>query len=292
VRVSVIVPVRNRAAGLRALLDALAAQTLRDHEVVIVDDASTDATAAVAEAAGARVVRAPRRGGAYVARNLGLDAAHAEVLAFTDADCRPEPDWLERGLAALEGADLVAGHVELPLRERPSTAELIDAARHLHQERNAAYGFGATANLFARRSAFERAGRFDESLSTGGDLEFGLRSRVAGLRLVYAADAVVEHEPRRTGREVARKAARLGRGRAALAAAGLDRPPVWTHPGAWFPNALLRGRPVYGIERLEAAGRAPQGVGRLKLAAAEWAIIQIPMVLGDLAGSLAARRAG
>src|SRR4051794_34134746 len=143
--VSVVVPVRDRAEGVRALLAALAAQTLRDYEVNVVDDASTDATAAVAQAAGARVVRVPRRGGSYAARNLGIEAATADVLAFTDADCRPAADWLERGVEALAGADLVAGHIELPLRDRPSTAELLDAARHLHQERNAGHGFGATA---------------------------------------------------------------------------------------------------------------------------------------------------
>lgn len=297
-RVTVIVPVRDDAAGLQRLLARLAAQTLpaKQRELIVVDDASRDdAVGAVAERAGARVLRLERAGGSYAARNAALARADGDVLAFTDADCLPRPDWLERGLAALESADLVAGHVEMLLSPRPTTAELIDLARHLHQERNVAAGFGATANLLVRRVALDRLGGFEERVRSGGDHELGRRATAAGLRLVYAADAVVEHPARRSGRAVMRKSLRLARSRAAFARLANphlgSKRAIWPRPGAWLPNALLGRSEVYGIERVQAAIGPLGARRRVALRLGEWAYVQLPLVAGDLIGSLAASRA-
>src|SRR4051794_37946910 len=94
--VSVGVPGFDPAATSAPPLAAVAAQELdQPHEVSVVDDGSNDATVALAEAAGGpvRVIRSEHLGAAE-ARNLGAAAARAAVLAFTDADCEPEPDWL------------------------------------------------------------------------------------------------------------------------------------------------------------------------------------------------------
>ena len=90
--ISVVVPVLNGARSLPALLDALTRQTLgRDRfELIVVDNGSRDRTAAIALAAGARVIGEPRRGRAR-ARNTGVAAATAPAIAFTDADCVPAP---------------------------------------------------------------------------------------------------------------------------------------------------------------------------------------------------------
>ena len=82
-------------------------------------------------------------------------------------------DWLEQGLAALASAPRVAGRIHLELSDSPSTAELVDAGRFLRQRRYVEEGFGATANLFVRRSVFDSLGGFDEHLKSGGDYEFG-----------------------------------------------------------------------------------------------------------------------
>ena len=111
--ICVVVPARDASATLPALLDALAAQTLAPDEVVVVDDGSADGTARVAAAAGVRVV-ASGRVGPGPARNLGAAATTAPLIAFTDADCAPAPDWLERGVAALGRLDLVQGRVTPP----------------------------------------------------------------------------------------------------------------------------------------------------------------------------------
>jgi glycosyltransferase involved in cell wall biosynthesis len=101
-RVSVVIPALNDAVMLGACLAALAAQTRPADEVIVVDNGSVDDTAAVARAAGARVVDEPERG-IMPATATGLDAADGAILARCDADSVPPPDWIERILAAFEG---------------------------------------------------------------------------------------------------------------------------------------------------------------------------------------------
>ena len=91
--ISVIVPCLNDAGFLAACLDALAVQTRPADEIIVVDNGSTDATAAVARAADARVVDEPVRG-IWPATAAGFDAASGELLARLDADSVPAPDWL------------------------------------------------------------------------------------------------------------------------------------------------------------------------------------------------------
>ena len=90
VPVSVIIPARNAARTLPSCLRALAGQTLAQgrFEVIVVDDGSTDETAAVAAEHGARVVQIANVGPAS-ARNQGVEAAEGSILVFTDADCAP-----------------------------------------------------------------------------------------------------------------------------------------------------------------------------------------------------------
>lgn len=96
---SVVIPVRDDAPALRRCLAALAAQTFPPHEVVVVDNGSVDDSAAVATAAGARVVPEPVRG-IPAAASTGYDAASGDVIVRCDADTVPPADWLERVAAA------------------------------------------------------------------------------------------------------------------------------------------------------------------------------------------------
>lgn len=92
--ISVIIPVYNDADLLRSCLAALAAQTRTADEVIVVDNASTDASADVARAAGARIVDEPRRGILW-ATTAGFDAATGDIFARLDADSVPSATWLE-----------------------------------------------------------------------------------------------------------------------------------------------------------------------------------------------------
>jgi hypothetical protein len=201
--VSVVVPVRDRRALLRQTLDSLAAQTVTDHEVIVVDDGSTDGSASEAarDAAAGRPVRVVDGGGrgAVAARTAGVAVARADVLAFTDSDCVPGPGWLAAGLAAIDGgADVVQG---LTRPARPVRA----LERSVWSTRDD--GLFATCNVFYRRGAFDAAGGFDQRAGDrlgfrpgsqlrgygfGEDTLLGWRVRRNGTA-VFAPDAVVEH---------------------------------------------------------------------------------------------------
>jgi glycosyltransferase involved in cell wall biosynthesis len=235
--VSVVIPVRDGADTLPACLDGLTAQDgAPAFEVVVVDNGSTDGSAAVASAhpAVARVVSEPRPG-SYAARNAGVAAAAGDVLAFTDADCVPEPGWLAAGARAVADAPLAGGRV-VAVAAGTAPVERYDAALYLDQE---AYvreqGFAATANLFVRTEVARAVGGFDADLRSGGDLEFCQRAAAAGHAITYAADAVVRHRPRSTYGELWRLHRRLGAGWAALARQG-KRPPFWRDAALRWPT--------------------------------------------------------
>ncbi|WP_394551613.1 glycosyltransferase family 2 protein [Agromyces sp. MMS24-JH15] len=103
-RISVVIPCLDDAEFLAACLAALRAQTRPADEVVVVDNGSTDDSAAVAVAGGARVVHEPRRG-IWPATAAGFDAAGGDILARIDADSLPAPDWLERIELRMSAAD-------------------------------------------------------------------------------------------------------------------------------------------------------------------------------------------
>ena len=153
-RASVVVPAYQSAATIGGTLDALARQDLDEpYEVIVVDDGSTDGSAEIAERAGVTsVLRQPNLGPA-AARNAGVAAAAGDAIAFTDADCLPEPDWLRTGVSALERADLVQGRVEPVPGDRGGP---FDHTIWVLRED----GLYECANLFVDRSTFMRVGGF------------------------------------------------------------------------------------------------------------------------------------
>lgn len=199
--VSVVMPTYKRPPLLARCLNALGQQTLAQalFEVIVVDDgrdADTRATVAAFARAhpGLHVVCIEPAGtrGPAAARNRGWQIAAAEVIAFTDDDTIPAPDWLEAGLRVLQARPLavaVAGAVEVPTRGQPTDYER--SIKLLEQA-----GF-VTANCFVRRAALEAIGGFDERFTRAWredtDLFFNLRS--AGL-VVHARAPVVVHPVR------------------------------------------------------------------------------------------------
>ena len=192
---SVIVPVRDRAELLEHLLTGLAAQTFRDFEVIVVDDASTDDSPVVAEHAAARgepvrLVRQTHAVGAVGARVAGVAVARGEILAFTDSDCRPQPEWLSALVAAIDqGADVVQG---LTRPARPAGALERTVASHGDD------GLYATCNVAYRRSAFDAVGGFD----TGADAVLGFRRDERARGLGFGEDSLLGWRVRRNGSSV------------------------------------------------------------------------------------------
>ena len=212
--IAVVVPVHDDPQRLARCLHALEAQTVEPSVVVVVDDGS--APSRRPDVGGRRGVRLIEQAnaGSYAARNAGIAATDSDVVAFTDADCLPAPDWLARGLAALEAADVVAGRIEVRSRRpRPGAVELFDAVTAFPQEQFVRrWGFGATANLLVPRAVLDAVGAFDARLRSGGDADWGERATAAGFRVVYAPDVLVRHPARATWGELVEKAVRTARG--------------------------------------------------------------------------------
>ena len=234
--IAIITTVRDGERQLVELADALDAQTLRLFEWVVIDNASRDRTAEVARARGATVVSEPRPGRAR-ARNAGVAATDATLLAFTDADCRPQPEWLERLAACLErGEPLVAGRVVITTTPEPNPIERFDSLWRFRDDTQR--GWAPTANLGMRREAFDAIGGFDASYRhIGEDVDLCLRAGAAGFALTRCPDAVVEHPAETERRPVLRRSFEQ-----AYALNDLHRR-HGMHPGRYWrnPGAMLRG---------------------------------------------------
>jgi GT2 family glycosyltransferase len=227
VKATVVVPSRDRPVALAECLRALG-----DVDVVVVDDASVDgeAVAAVVRAAPrARLVVGEGRGPA-AARNLGVAAAEADVVCFTDDDCQPRPGWVDGLLRRLADAD--AGAVAGPTVVDPAagsaavaaqvvTNHLLDASLDAGTGR---LGFAPTSNLGVRTEVL-RAIPFDESfpLAAGEDRDWCARLAAAGHALRYEPGAVVDHHPDLDVRRFWRQQLRYGRGAAHFRATSGER---------------------------------------------------------------------
>lgn len=198
--VSVCVSTRNRAGRLPGLFEHLERQTLDAHrfEVVIVDDGSTDDTAAVLDEVRrttplrVQVLHNETGSGAAAGRNKAWRAARGRICAFTDDDCMPQPRWLQAGLDGMgDDAVIAAGTVQWP----PSQQRLLGiSSRSLTQSSEIAR-WCATANLFVRREDLAAVDGFDEVQLriAGEDTDMALRVMATGTEFRYLPDAVVLH---------------------------------------------------------------------------------------------------
>ena len=211
--ISVIIPHYNDLANLKRCSTFLAAQTLpkEQFEVIVADNNSRCGIEEVRRVCGdfARVVPAPTPG-AGPARNLAVEMSRSRYLAFTDQDCRPAPNWLERGLEALSTCQMVGGRVEVEY-EDPACPTAVEAFERVFAFNVKRYveklGFGVTANMFVARELFDRVGGFKPD--GPDDLEWGRRATAAGYRWRYRPEVVVMHPARRDWSELTQKWRRL-----------------------------------------------------------------------------------
>ena len=213
--VSVVIPTHNRAELLPALLDALLAQQVHGikYEILVVDNASTDATAATVAAHAHPVIRyfyEPRRG-ASNARNTGVQHAAGDLIAFLDDDLLPAADWLPSitgTMSAHPEVDCVGGRIEPRWPERPP--HWLTPANYgplaLQHGRGAGRPLSATnasgclvgANFICRSDVLRDVGGFSPAFYRDEDREFNLRLWRAGKVGIYAdgvvATAVVQPE--------------------------------------------------------------------------------------------------
>ena len=199
--VSVVCSTKDRAPMLPRLFEALGRQTLPPDrfELVIVDNGSSDDTPAVlrnlARGAAFRttVLRREPPGGPARGRNAGWRAAKAPIVAFTDDDCAPSPEWLEAGLAAFDGRDhlaIVQGRTDPEPRQIADLRGLASSQRIEWES-----GLYETCNLFVRREALEELDGFAEDIPVPAaeDTELAWKVKGLGWESTFARDAVVYH---------------------------------------------------------------------------------------------------
>ncbi len=193
--VLVVIPVFNGARTLDACLHACLKQTHTNLRVVVVDDGSTDRTADIATQYDVDYIRQDQSGPA-AARNRGARSAQSDFVAFTDADCIPEPDWIAQLMEAF-GDDVVAAGGTYANENDGSWL-----SRMIHEEiqvRHDRFGddvdFLGSFNVMYRRDAFDAAGGFDALFrsASGEDNDLAYRLQDAGGRLAFTPRAIVSH---------------------------------------------------------------------------------------------------
>lgn len=216
--VSVIIPVYNDSQRLKLCLQALENQTRSKdlYEVIVVDNASEEDIKSIVSQFSQAKYAYESKSGSYVARNKGISIAKGGILAFTDSDCIPDSNWIEKGVAHLLGTPncgLVAGRIDLFFKnpDRPTGVELFEKIElNFFQEqtiKNSHYGM--TANVFTFKDVINDVGSFNSALKSGGDREWGQMVFAAGYQQIYADDALVNHPARHSHAQLRKRITRL-----------------------------------------------------------------------------------
>src|SRR5918911_293546 len=203
-RVSVVVCTYNGARTLGECLDGLAQLEYPDYEVIVVDDGSTDSTAAITREYDVRLIRTENRG-LSAARNTGLEAATGEIIAYLDDDARPDAHWLTYLAATfLRTTHAAVGGPNIPPPGDGPIAECVANApggpiHVLLSDREAEHLPGC--NMAFRKASLQAIGGFDPQFrAAGDDVDVGWRLQQQGWRLGFNSAAMVWHHRRNSVR--------------------------------------------------------------------------------------------
>lgn len=220
--VSIIIPVHNNQDGIEKLLLAISKQDydLDRIEAIVVDNLSSPAISVPEEfCAFAKLIRCQKKG-SYAARNTGVHNSTGKILAFIDADCEPQKEWISAGVnfLKLEAPNTILGgevKIEKPNRDTPTA--LYQYITGFQQIKNISVGgFSVTANIFCDRETFNKVGLFDEDLLSGGDREWCLRAFTKGINTKFCPEAIVSTPPRDNIKSAITQARRVAAGRLSL----------------------------------------------------------------------------
>lgn len=235
-KVSVVVCAYNAADTIDECLSSLEQLTYPDVELILVDDGSHDATGAIASRhSRVRVIRVPN-GGLSAARNVGLTHATGEIIAYTDADARVDPQWLTYLVQPFMTSDVVAaGGPNVVPPDDPWRAQCVARAPGapmyvMLDDRIAEHIPGC--NMAIRREALAAVGGFDPRfLRAGDDVDLCWRLQARGWKIGFSPAALVWHRHRATIRAYWRQQVGYGEGE------------TWLH--ACHPNKFARGRAIW-----------------------------------------------
>ena len=217
-RISVIIPVKNMAGKIETCLKAIFDQSLSPHEVIVVDGRSTDGTAERAQNFPVKIFYQDY-GAAGAARQIGVEQAEGEYLAFTDGDCIPGRDWLKNLIGGFgEGIVGVGGSIKNIGRGIWTNSINLALATFLGSGRSV-QGGGVFSDRFVksisgsnsmyRKSDLLQAGGFAPDLSGADEVELNSRLQKSG-RLRYVRDAAILHDHSRGLKEFIKNMYRYG----------------------------------------------------------------------------------
>jgi GT2 family glycosyltransferase len=264
-KVSVVVACYNGERTLRVCLESLCRLNYPDYEIILVDDGSTDATPKIAqEFARVRYVHQPNHG-LSVARNTGIAAATGEVVAFTDADCRADADWLHFLIGDLlaTGCVGIGGHNLLPPDDsRVAAAVLVSPGGPTHvmlTDREAEHVPGC--NMAFYKWALDEIGGFDPVFrKAGDDVDICWRLQARGHSIGFSPAGLVWHYRRSTVTEYLRQQRGYGEAEAVLARKHPERFNV-LGGGLWRGRIYSTAQPGIRLHRsMVYAGRFGSGM--------------------------------
>jgi glycosyltransferase involved in cell wall biosynthesis len=190
--VTVVVPVYDSEKFVHECMQSLLAQSIRDFEILVIEDPPYDRTKEIVDAFEDRRIkyfRNPRRLGRSKSRNLGVQKARGKYVFFTDDDCVVSKDWIEQGLKSFHNENCIGVEGKtyyVSDKYKPTYSD------HTVRQQYAKEQF-MTCNVAYTKSLMESIGGFDERYNYLGDRDFGLRAVKFG-RIHFNPEMIVTHQ--------------------------------------------------------------------------------------------------
>jgi glycosyltransferase involved in cell wall biosynthesis len=278
-QISVIIPHYNDPVRLELCLDELMQNNTEGAEIIVVDNASNMSLDKVkSKHPWVQFIAEPAKGAA-LARNAGVAASRAPTLAFIDADCVPDHDWLDAVRMVSGQADVTGGRVTVfdetpPPRSGPEAFEAVfafDFKSYIEKK-----GFSGSGNLVTSRAVFDAVGPFVNGVSE--DTEWTMRAVAMGYRLAYADEMRVGHPSRQDWPALKRKWRRIVQESYALARLSPGGRRRWALRALMMPASIVAHVPrVLASPALKGAGerwRATTTMAQLRVLRMAWMLRQ------------------
>jgi GT2 family glycosyltransferase len=258
-RISVVICTFNGGRTIRHCLEGIQKLRYANYEVIVIDDGSTDKTAEIAREYPVHVISSENRG-LSAARNLGMEAATGEIVAYLDDDASPDPDWLSYLATTFLNTDCAGvGGPNIPVSGGRTVAECVANSpgwptHVLLSDEEAEHIPGC--NMAFRKSCLQAIGGFDPQFRVAGDdVDICWRARAQGGKLAFSPAAMVWHHCRGSVRAYWKQQSGYGRAEALLERKWPEKYNFVGHP-TWAGRVYNNGF-MYGLQWTR--GRIYQG---------------------------------